>query len=282
MARRLVRTEGFEERRARGYLPGRWLERKSTRKSCLICEVAGGVWKNGPPSVGTCMWGVRSAKGGSEGWVSRGVTVGLSLSVSLALGPSSLAGQEFGVFLSQGEVSHQEFLDPAGFGAYLIFDPLPYLRFEGSFTHYDASATRIGEACIYLDPRHDCELENLRSTSDMEGVSLAAIPHFSPAEWIDLGLGGGASFMHLGLEIETESERFVNVLKPTGGQTGAFLVGQVKLTPLPRLPLVLSVGFQTQWVRFSGCSPDPLTYDPYCGTAQVRELRLGVGYRAGG
>jgi hypothetical protein len=206
----------------------------------------------------------------------------LGLMASLALTPTSGAAQELGLFLSQGEAGHQEFVDPMGFGAYLILDPLPYLRFEGSFTHYDASATRVGEACIYLEPRHDCELENLRSTSDMEGVSLSVIPHISPAGWIDLGLGGGASFMHLGLEIETESDRFVNVLKPTGGQTGAFLVGQVKLMPFPRLPLVLSAGYQTQWVRFSGCSPDPLTYDPYCGTTEMKELRLGAGYRVGG
>ncbi len=108
------------------------------------------------------------------------------------------------------------------------------------------------------------------------------VPHISPAEWIDLGLGVGASFMHLGLEIEAESNRIVNLLKPTGGQTGAFLVGQVKIIPFRRLPLVLSAGYQTQWFRFSGCSPDPLTYEPYCGTTKVKEFRLGAGYRVGG
>jgi len=224
---------------------------------------------------------VGSMDNGGGGGGLRSVLLGGWVAAMVALSPEAAEGQEFGFFLSQGEVAHQEFVDPSGFGAYLVLDALPNLRFRGAFTHYDASARRTGEVCIHFDPRYDCSMENLRSTSELEGVSLAVIPHFRPAEWVELGVGGGASFMHLGLEVEGETDRFVNIFKPTGGQTGAFVMGHLKFTPLARFPIVFTIQYQSQWVHFSGCSPDETTYDPYCGTTRMKELQVGLGYWAG-
>jgi hypothetical protein len=200
----------------------------------------------------------------------------------MALTTPRTEAQEVGFSFTRASSDHPELMNPDGYGGYVMLDLHQNLRVRLGFTGLDSGNERLAETCTHFAPRFDCAEEIVTSQYDLKGINLALIPSFRPIPRIELGAGGGFSFMHLGVSNEVESRRFVDFFRPTGGQTGVFVLGHMKLIAHPSVPVVLTAGVEHSWIRFSGCAGEESTYDPFCGTDTLGAFHVGLGYLFGG
>lgn len=198
--------------------------------------------------------------------------------VLLLLSATAAGAQEVGVFASAARSEHEELRRPTGVGAFAAVTPLPFLSLRG--TYQEQSYTRDHSLTVcdtYWPEFENCVQEGVEQGARLSTWSAAALLRVRVAGRMYLEVGGGPSRSRVRGIARTESGRGLGHIYPEGEQDGVVMVaGTVVERPLG-VPVSASVEATRSRVDFTGCATDVGT--PFCGTARLTEVRIGLRYR---
>ena len=205
----------------------------------------------------------------------------LTLAALLALAPNSsrtLQAQTLSILTGTATAEHPELGDPSVFGIGVSFDIASRVLIRTAYTKFASTSDRTGKICTWYEPMNTCDIEAIHGDSDLAGISVSALPYLQIIEGFFLGVGGGLSLNRIHSSIEGESGRVAWALIPKTGQVGGLALASLRLGPLDRIPLSLSVNAVSHWVSLEGCVTKLPTYDPFCGTQRFQSFEVELGY----
>lgn len=136
---------------------------------------------------------------------------------------------------------------------------------------------RMGQVCVTYTPRIGCTWREVQTATALEGARGGVIRPFRPWGPLEVGGGGGISFSQVETEVENLSGGPSDLLHPSGGQWGFFVLAQVALGPWGSVPLAVVARGAVHRVEFHTCKgTDVALYDPYCRPAVFREMEVGL------
>lgn len=204
------------------------------------------------------------------------------LALALAgLYPAPLAAQEIGVFATRASSSNSELPEPGGFGIFGEIEVRNAWVFRLTLTRLSDDVRKTGTVCQVYSPRIECHPELVDTSSRLGGLRIDAMRSLHLGSAVRLAAGGGLSLNSISADAVGETGRPADLLQPKAAHTGYQAMVVLGVTPLPSVPVRVSVSYGANWVRFVGCSdPEEETgsYDPFCGTDRFDELRFGVSY----
>lgn len=188
------------------------------------------------------------------------------------------AAQQVGVGATRAVSDNPELADAEGLAAHARFEVRPGWSLAFFLERLTAKTAKEGLVCRNYMPLIDCGREETRNEVRLSGLRLAVVRTLVSGERGRGGVGVGMSFSQIHTESRgVESGLQGDLFEPTGGQVGAlaFLSGGV--APIPDFGLMVTAKVTSHWVNFDACSET--RYDPFCTSALLHEIQLGLAYR---
>lgn len=192
-----------------------------------------------------------------------------------------LAAQEIGLYGTRASSGNPELPEPRGFGIYGEIEIRNAWVFRLTLTRLTDETSKTGTVCQVYSPRIECNPELVDSSSRLGGLRLNVMRSLHLGNTFRLAAGGGLSLNSISADAVGETGRPADLLQPKAAHTGYQAMAVLGVTPVPSVPVRLSVSYGANWVSFVGCSdPEEETgsYDPFCGTDRFDELQIGVSY----
>ena len=210
---------------------------------------------------------------------------GVSLALLTAVTyPSPLTSQqifqELGAFATWTSSDHEELPGPSGFGVAATWEFAEMFMARGSYHRVAEDLRKEGTVCDQYSQRINCRGEITETATTFSGLRTTLMVAPDLGEQLRLGLGGGLSFNSLAAEaVGVESGLEADLLAPNAGIIGFAALFTAAVTPVAKVPVMLTGAFGLHWVNFSTCSgEDPPPYEPYCGMEAFKEIELGLAY----
>jgi hypothetical protein len=209
------------------------------------------------------------------------LVVGLFAGAVLGM-PSTGVSQEIGVYHVSASSDLSEIASADGVGLYGRVFPSSWLSIRGALYRQTETAGRRGIVCTQYVPEVGCGEEEVRTDTRLRGFAATAAARHRPLSFLELEAGAGLSLNQVLADERTESGRRSSLYQLRSNQAGWLVLGSVRVRPVEALPLTLEAGATHHRLLLRGCAADhDLQYDPFCGSADLREVRLGVGYDLG-
>lgn len=145
-------------------------------------------------------------------------------------------------------------------------------------------ALRVNEAtndtvvvCSIYNPNTGCNRAAVSTTLNLKSFRVSVMPELRPGGRVRLAAGPGLSVNNLNGDSRDRLGREGPLFIPRTAQLGRLLTAEVDVQPLARLPFTLYASGTSHWIPFNGCAP--AYHDPFCGTQQFTEIRVGAGFR---
>jgi hypothetical protein len=203
-------------------------------------------------------------------------------STAFMLGTAALPAQEIGVYYAQGSSELSELGSPSGVGGFIGLRTAPWAGVRLGFHAIDHTSTRLARVCTQYIPPVNCngsEAATMHTT--LRGAYVAGMLHYSPIRPLDFSVGVGGSMNQVRGAEQTVSGRRTDVFMLESAHFGMLVHAGGRIRPLRGVPLALETSLTQHRLVLRGCDGDRIRYDPYCGTYDLREVRVGVGYDMG-
>jgi hypothetical protein len=195
----------------------------------------------------------------------------------VAVVASPVRAQEFGAYHASGGSSLPEFEHADGLGLYFLLHMRGVSVLGNTYSHSNSTPV-MARLCSRLTPPSNCIDREMERESRLRGAAVSALVPVVGRR-VRLELGGGLSFSVVSATDigPAENRRSALFTQPTG-QPGVLTAVAVRARPLDAVPFVLHMSAGNHHIRLTACGEYPGMDDPFCGSMNLRELRLGVGY----
>lgn len=203
----------------------------------------------------------------------------VALFVGAAAAP--LHAQEVGLYITRGSSNLPEFGSPDAMGLSFRVFPTANLGVRVAAhrgTHRYATSSRV---CQQYIPPLTCGIEGVDRSTTLRRLELSGSFRYSPIDFLEFDVGAGGTLNEINGSDDTVSGRPSALFVRQTMQVGGLLIAGVRARPAPGLPLVLEAGFSQHFTNMDACAFEEYQDDPYCGTLNLREFRLGLAWRFG-
>ncbi len=191
-----------------------------------------------------------------------------------------LRAQEIGLYRAGGTTDLTELGSLQGLGGYFRVTPQRYLSLRLNVYRHQADAIqRQGLVCNNYVLKFMCDPERIENASSLQGASLAAGLRVAAGNSVEFELGAGVSLNEISASERTQSGRPSLLVYGKSAQSGVLGRAALRVQPFLSTPVTVDVSYDVHQLSMNGCSTDAIAYAPYCGSAGLREWRVGLGYR---
>lgn len=191
-----------------------------------------------------------------------------------------LGAQEIGLYRAGGTTDLTELGALQGLGGYFRVTPLRYLSLRLNVYRHKADAIqRQGLVCNNYVLEFMCDPEQIENASQLQGASLAAALRVPAGKRVEFELGAGVSLNEISASERTQSGRPSLLVYGKSAQAGVLGRASLRVQPFLSTPVIVDMSYDVHQLSMTGCSTDVIAYAPYCGSAGLREWRVGLGYR---
>jgi hypothetical protein len=188
-----------------------------------------------------------------------------------------VAAQEIGIYHASARSDLAELASPMGAGAFVRIFPTGHTSLRLSYQRQSNTSGRTDRVCTVYIPVVDCTQEGVHTETRLHGAALSGGLRARPLSFLELELGAGVTMNRVEGRDETESGRTSTLFVQHTAQFGTLVQGSARVQPL-RIPLTIEAAAGNHRLVLNACAEDEFRYDPYCGVANLRELRIGLGY----
>jgi hypothetical protein len=200
--------------------------------------------------------------------------------LALTLVPSQARAQEVAAFGVLSTSTNREFPSSRGVGVSVLQAVRSDWLFQLSYQRVHDSTVKPGVVCVTNAPPIGCHDETVSTSDSFSGLRFGVMRAVHLRRYARLGAGLGLSFNSIHIDTQGESGRPEDLERPLTAMIGYLALLDVRVSPVPRIPLELTAGIQEHWVHFHSCA-DPPVYAPFCTTAEFHEAEVGIAYVIG-
>jgi hypothetical protein len=205
-----------------------------------------------------------------------GLRAGL-VAVAVLCAPAAVDAQELSVYHSVARSDIPEIAEAGGFGVTLGFRT-GRVQLRPGVLHHNQTTTVNSRVCLNYELRVGCQDEDVERSARLSGLQLVAAVPMQPVPMLGFEVAGGITLSQLTASDRTASRRASNLFANPSGQWGVMLLAGAQLRPLPAVPLTVKAAVGNHRMRLTSCGEYAWDYSPFCGTTDIREVRVGLGY----
>lgn len=200
--------------------------------------------------------------------------------LALTLVASPVRAQEVAAFGVVSTSTNREFPDSRGAGVSALWAVHSDWLFRLSYVRVYDHTVKPGEVCVFLAPPIGCHTETVTTSTGLFGLRFGVMRAVHLKRYARVGGGLGLSFNAISIDPRSVSGEAENLERPLTGIIGYLALLNVRVSPVPRVPLELTMGLQEHWVHFHFCA-DPPVYAPFCKMSRFHETEVGIAYVIG-
>jgi hypothetical protein len=188
--------------------------------------------------------------------------------------PAAGSSQELNLYHSVIRADMPELGDAGGYGVFAGF-PVRRLQLRAGLQQHRRTTLLETNVCIAYDRNVGCRMEQTERATRLRGLVLTGALPLRPIDQLTVEVGTGITLNHAFAQDRTESGR-PNALfvRPTG-QWGALLTLGARVRPLNAVPLTLNAAVGAHRIWLTACGEYAWDDDPFCGTTNIRDVRIG-------
>jgi hypothetical protein len=205
-----------------------------------------------------------------------GLRAGLA-AVAVLCAPAPVNAQELSVYHSIARSDIAEIAEAGGFGATLGFRTGP-VQLRPGVLYHNQTTTVNSRVCLNYELGVGCQNEEVERSARLRGLQLLAAVPVQLIPMLGFDLAGGVTLSQLTATDRTASRRASDLFANPSGQWGVVLLAGAQLRPLPAVPLTVNAAFGNHRMRLTSCGEYAWDYSPFCGTTDIREVRIGLSY----